>query len=153
MRRTSALIFCSVVTGACLPALAQDGPLAAEGHGLLPEPSAAADATLGGVASVHPFVSDPSGGFSRVLFQSSDDANFNVTIKDYSFPPDRQARRITLPGGALLQLRDDVAAVTVAQQRVEAVAARVAAPAGAPVEVTNGGDTAAVIRVLLFEAK
>jgi hypothetical protein len=153
MNRMSAFVCCLAVM-ACFPASAQDGPLATEGHGLLPEPSAAADATLGGVAPAHPFVSDPSGGFSRVLFQSSDDANFNVTIRDYSFPPDKQARSVTLPAGALLQLRNDVAAVTVAKQRVEAAAAaRVAVPAGAPIEVTNGGDSAAVIRVFLFEAK
>jgi hypothetical protein len=137
------------------PAGAQDGPLTTEGRGLLPEPSAAADdATLGGVPPAHPFVSDPSGGFSRVLFQSSDDANFNVTIRDYSFPPDKQARSVTLPAGGLLQLFSDVAAVSIAKQPVEAAAAAmVAVPAGAPVEVTNGGDSAAVIRVYLFEAK
>ena len=109
-----------IVPLACLSARAQDGPLADQGRGLPP---------------AHPFVSDPSGGFSRVLFQSSDDPNFNVTIRDYSFPPDKQARSVTLPAGALLQLLSDAPAVSVAKQPVEAAAAAiVAVPAGAPVE-------------------
>lgn len=151
MRQLFAIAGC--LAAMALPASAQDDQLAAQGHGLLPEPTVAADATLGGIPPPHPFVSDPSGGYSSVLFQSTEDPNFNVTIRDYSFPPDQQAHTLTLPTGALLQTRSDTGEISIAKERVPAATARIAVPAGAPVEVTASGDTAAVVRVYSFETK
>src|SRR6516162_10662722 len=56
---------------ACTQAWAQEPQLAPEGRGLLPKP-AERPATFGGVAPAHPFEPDPSGGFSRVIFETDE---------------------------------------------------------------------------------
>src|ERR1700751_1920460 len=83
---------------------AQDNQLAAEGRGLLPEPASPPE-TLGGVPPPNPFQADPSGIFSRTVFETNEDPNFKLTIRDYSFPPANQAHTLTLPAAAVLHNR------------------------------------------------
>jgi quercetin dioxygenase-like cupin family protein len=134
-------------------ARAQEARLAAEGRGLLPLP-AEMPATLGGTPPPHPFVSDPSGGFSRTIFETDEDPNFKLVIRDFSFPPDRQTHTVTLPSGAFLHILGGQGEISVANQRLALpAAARMAMPAGAPLNVVNNGEQPVVVRALIVEAK
>jgi quercetin dioxygenase-like cupin family protein len=132
---------------------AQEPQLAAEGRGLLPPP-AEIPATLGGTPPPHPFQPDPSGGFSRTIFETDEDPNFKIVIRDFSFPPDRQTHTITLPTGAFLHILGGQGEISVAKQRLAlTTAARTAVPTGAPIDVVNNGEQAMVVRALIVEAK
>jgi hypothetical protein len=131
---------------------AQDNQLAAEGRGLLPEPTAPPE-TLGG-ASPNAFQADPSGIFSRTVFETNEDPNFKITIRDYSFPPSNQAKTLTLPAAALVQNHSAHGEFSIANQKLDlAGAARVAVPPGAPIGVTNNGDRAVVVRTITLDPK
>jgi hypothetical protein len=131
---------------------AQDNQPAAEGRGLLPEPTAPPE-TLGGT-SPNPFQADPSGIFSRTVFETNEDPNFKLTIRDYSFPPANQARTLTLPAAAVLQNRSPQGEISVNKQAVDlSGTARVAVAPGAPVDVMNNGDRAVVIRSIIVTPK
>ena len=132
-------------------AFAQEPRLAPEGHGLLPRPSAA---TPEAPASAHQFKPDPSGGFSRIVFETDENPDFKLAIRDYSFPPDKQSHVVTLPSAAVLHLLSGPGEISVAKRRLTLTpAARTAVPAGAPIEVVNNGDHATVVRALTVEAK
>lgn len=130
------------------------GPrLAPEGRGLLPAPTEM-PATLEGPRPEHPFVSDPSGAFSRTIFETDEDPNFRLTIRDVSFPPDRQAHTVALPSAAFVQILGGQAEIKVANKPLLFNgAARTAVPAGAPIEVINRGQRPVVMRALIVEAK
>src|SRR5262245_39896780 len=130
----------------------QDQQLAPEGRGLLPGPSEMPAALEG--TSPHPFVSDPSGGFSRTLFETDGDPNFKLIIRDFSFPPDGQPHTVTLPSAAFLHLFSGRGEISIAKQRsVLTPGTRTAVPAGAPIEVGNNGEHGIVVRALIVEAK
>jgi hypothetical protein len=132
---------------------AQEPQLAREGRGLLPAP-AEMPATLGGTPPGHPFVSDPSGGFSRTIFETDKDPNFKIVIRDFAFPPDRQTHTVTLPSGAFIHLLSGLGEISIAKQRSASTpVARTAVPPGAPIEVLNEGEHPVVIRALIVEAK
>jgi len=125
--------------------------LAPEGRGLLPRPSAA---TPQAPASANQFKPDPSGGFSRIVFETDENPDFKLVIRDYSFPPDKQSHVVTLPSAAVLHLLSGPGEISVAKRRLTLTpAARTAVPAGAPIEVVNNGDHATVVRALTVEAK
>lgn len=151
MRR---LLFCGLAALMSIAASAQDQEqLAAEGGGPLPEPTNL-PATLGGTPPPNPFVQEASGVFSRVVFETDEDPNFTITIRDYSFPPDGQPHNVTLPAAALLQLRGQLPEIGLAGQQVKLTAgARTVLPAGAGLTVTNTGEQAAVVRAVILEAK
>ena len=137
----------------CVQAWAQEPQLAREGRGLLPKP-AERPATFGGVAPAHPFEPDPSGGFSRVIFETDEDPNFKLIIRDFSFPPDRQPHRITLPSAAFVHFLGEPGEISISKQRwASTPAARKAVPAGAPIDVVNNGEYPVVVRALIVEAK
>jgi quercetin dioxygenase-like cupin family protein len=132
---------------------AQEPQLAAEGRGLLP-PLAEMPATLGGTPPPHPFVRDPSGGFSRTIFETDEDPNFKLVIRDFSFPPDRQTHTVTLPSGAFLHILGGKGEISIAKKPLPlTAAARTAVPAGAPIDVVNNGEQPVVVRALIVEAK
>ena len=134
-------------------ALAQDSQLAAEGQGLLPEPTTVPE-TLGGVPPPHPFETTPTGVLARTVFETNEDPNFKLTIRDYSFPPANQAKTLTLPAAALLQNRSAHGDFSIANQKLDLTGtARIAVPSGAPVDVTNNGDRAVVVRSITIEPK
>jgi hypothetical protein len=134
-------------------AWAQELQLAPEGRGLLTAP-AELPASLGGAPPPHPFVRNPSGGFSRTIFETDEDPNFKLIIRDFSFPPDRQTRTVTLSSGAFLQILGGEGEISIAKNRLPLnAAARTAVPAGAPIEVMNNGEHAMVMRALIVEAK
>src|SRR5690242_16743990 len=81
----------------------QEPQLAPEGRGLLPRP-AEIPATLNSIRPENPFVRDPSGEFSRTIFETDEDPNLKLVIRDFSFPPDRYTHTITLPSGAFLHI-------------------------------------------------
>jgi hypothetical protein len=132
----------------------QDAPkLAREGVGLLPEPTET-PATLGGTPPANPFVSDPSGGFSRIVFQTDESPDFKIIIRDYAILPDQQTHTLSLPSGALLHVLSGQGNVRVGQNRLElTTAARTMAPPGATLNVENSGKNPVVVRALILEAK
>jgi hypothetical protein len=131
----------------------QEPQLAREGPGLL-SPPAESPASLKSVPPEHPFVRDPSGGFSRLVFETDEDPSFRLVIREFSFPPDRQTHTITLPSGAFLHMLGGQAEISVAGQRMAlALRARTAVSARAPIEVANKGEQPVNIRGLIVEAK
>src|SRR5438105_5282896 len=120
-RRNLALIFdiaaivsCAVWTGIAWP---QDQHLAPEGRGLVPKP-APMPPTLQGAPLPHPFEPDPSGGFSRTIFETDEGPNFKVVIRDFSFPPDRQTHTVTLPSAAFLHFLGEPGEIRIAKKRL-----------------------------------
>jgi hypothetical protein len=148
MQRLFALVS-SLSAMVCNAAWAQDGHLAAEGRGLLPAPAA-----LQGTPPPRPFISDPSGGFSRAIFETDEHPSFKLVIRDFSFPPDRQTYTVTLPSAALLQMLGELGEIAIANQRLALTSgARTVVPAGAPIAVVNNSEHAVVMRALIMEAK
>jgi quercetin dioxygenase-like cupin family protein len=132
---------------------AQEPQLAAEGRGLLPA-SAEIPATLQGTPPEHPFVSDPSGGFSRTIFETDEDPNFKLVIREFSFPPDRQTHTVTLPTGGLLHILAGQGEINIAKKPLALTATvRTAVPAGAALDVMNNSEQPVVVRALIVEAK
>jgi hypothetical protein len=152
-----AAIIVVIVAGSGV-AWAQESQLAREGRGQLPKP-AEMPATLQGAEPPHTFQPDPSGGFSRIIFETDEDPNFRIVIRDFSFPPDRQTHIVNLPSAAFLhfvgesgQVKES-AQVKIANQPLRPVSgARTAAPA-TPIEVINSGEQPVVVRALIVEAK
>src|SRR6516165_1411937 len=114
---------------------AQEAKLAPEGRGLLPAPSAA----VREAPTEARFTLDPSGGLSRTIFETDEDPNFRLIIRDFSFPPDKQPHAVSLPSAAFLHVLAGKAEISVAKRRMEltTLARMPAAPAGAPIEVVN----------------
>jgi hypothetical protein len=136
----------------CAGALAQEQQLATEGRGLLPQPATAPAALQGAIS--HPFEPDPSGGFSRTIFETDEASDFKIIIRDYSFPPDRQTHKITLPSAALFHFLSAPSEISIANQRLSlAPHGRIAVPAGSPIEVVNSEEKHIVIRAFILEAK
>jgi len=135
------------------PTWGQDAELAAQGQGPLPGP-AQTPATLEGAPPAHPFELDASGTLSRILFESNEDPNFKVVIRDVSVLPGQQVQMLNLNATALVQLRGGAAEVTIANQKGEPTGgARLMAPAGTPIGVINRSASDSVIRIYSFEAK
>jgi hypothetical protein len=131
----------------------QEIQLAPEGRGLLPAP-AQESGTLGGVPPPHVFQPDPSGGFSRTIFETDEDPNFKITIREYSFPPDKQPHTVTIQSGAFAHVLSDPSKITIATKQLDlSVSKRAAVPANAPIAVVNTGEDAVVVRALIVEAK
>jgi hypothetical protein len=134
-------------------AWAQEPQLAREGRGLLPPP-AEMPATLGGAPSEHTFWRDPSGGFSRTIFETDENPDFKLIIRDFAFPPDKQPHTVTLRSAAFLHLLSGLGEISIAKQRLALTpVARTSVPAGAPIEVVNNGEYPVVVRALIVEAK
>ena len=132
---------------------AQDLKLAPEGRGLLAQPTEA-PAELGGLPPAHVFGGDVSGTFSRTIFETSDDPGLTITIRDFSFPPDKQEHTIVLPSGALAHLVSGTGDVTIAEKMMDLrLVLRVSVPANAPFAVTNNGKEPIVVRMLIVEVK
>jgi hypothetical protein len=141
------------ITASVSIACAQEPRLAAEGRGLLAVPSDM-PAALGGLPPPHPFEPDPAGGFSRTIFETDQDPNFKLVIRDFSFPPDRQTHTITLASAAILELLGEPSEISIAKERLPLTAAsRTVIAAGAPMEVVNNGEHAVVVRALVVTAK
>ena len=100
------------------------------------------------------FLPDPSGGFSRTVFETDVSPDFKITIRDFAFPPDRQPRAVSLPSSAFVHLLSGGAAISIARKPVELPpGARSPVPAGAPIEVMNNSENPVVIKALVIEAK
>src|ERR1700730_6833317 len=152
MRRLLALA-ASLAAVASIAAFAQEPKLAPEGRGLLPKP-AEAPATLQATLPPHAFWRDPSGGFSRTIFETDENPDFKVIIRDFSFPPDRHPHTITLPSTAFVHFLGEPGEISIAKKRLAlTLVARTAVPAGAPIEVVNKGQYPVVVRALIVEAK
>jgi hypothetical protein len=138
---------------ASMAAFAQQPQLAPEGRGLLPKPAEMPPA-LGGTPPLHPFERDPSGGFSRTIFETNDNPDFKITIRDFSFPPDKQTHTVILPSAGFVHLLSGPGEISIAKKRLElSSVTRTPVPAGAPVEVVNNGQYPVVVRALIVEAK
>ena len=132
-------------------AFAQEPKLAPEGRGLLPRPT---ERTPEGPTPAHLFSPDPSGGFSRTIFETDENPDFRLVIRDFAFPPDKQPHTVTLRSAAFLHLLSGPGEISIAKQRMALTpAARTSVPAGAPIEVVNNGEYPVVVRALIVEAK
>lgn len=152
MRRFFALAT-SLASMTSIAAFAQESKLAPEGRGLLPKP-AEMPATLQGTTQPYPFQPDPSGGFSRTIFETDEDPNFKLVIREFSFPPDRQPHTITLPSAAFVHFLGEPGEISVAKKRLALTpAAGTGVPAGAPIDVVNNGEQHVVVRALIVELK
>ena len=142
----------AVVGVASTATFAQEPKLAPEGRGLLPRPP---PATREGPTGAHRFFIDPSGGLSRTIFETDEDPNFRLIIRDFSFPPDKQPHAVSLPSAAFLHVLAGKAEISVAKRRMEltTLARMPAVPAGAPIEVVNSGEYPLILRGLIVEAK
>jgi hypothetical protein len=149
MRLFSALAVSLVIVGSS-KMLAQE--FAPEGRGLLPRQ---AITTLQGPTPANVFTPDASCGcLSRTVFATDQDRNFKLTIRDFSFPPDRQPHTLTLLSGAFVHLLSGEGEVSIAMQRTALTRlARTAVSAGTRIEVVNSGKYPVVIRALIVEAK
>jgi len=111
-------------------------------------------ATLGGAPPEHTFWRDPSGGFSRTIFETDENPDFKLIIRDFAFPPDKQPHTVTLRSAAFLHLLSGLGEISIAKQRLALTpVARTSVPAGAPIEVVNSGEYPVVVRALIVEAK
>jgi quercetin dioxygenase-like cupin family protein len=143
----------SLAAIASITAFPQEPQLAPEGRGLLPR-AAGIPATLGSTPPPHAFEPDPSGGFSRTIFETDEHPDFKLVIRDFSFPPDRRPHTVTLPSSAFLHLLSGPGEIGIAKQRLTLTpVARTAVPAGAPIDVLNSGEQPVVVRALILEAK
>ena len=151
MRKLS-VIAAGIAAVASSAALAQQQELAPEGRGLLPRPPAA---TREAAAEANSFSVDSSGGLSRTIFETDEDPDFILIIRDFSFPPDKKPHTIALPSAASLHVLSGTAEFSVAKQRIELtpLARLPAVPVGAPIEVVNSGEYPVVLRGLIVEAK
>jgi hypothetical protein len=137
----------------CIASCVQEEQLAAERAGLLPEPTTM-PATFEGTPPPHQFVRDPSGEFSRTMFETDEDSNFKLVVRDFSFPPDQQTHTLTLPSAALLHILGEPGEISIANRRLALRSgSRMPVPAGVPIGVLNNGERAVVVRVLIMEAK
>jgi quercetin dioxygenase-like cupin family protein len=145
------VIAAGVAAVAFSAAFAQEPNLAPEGRGLLPRPPAATPEA----PDAQRFSVGPSGVLSRTVFETDEDPNFRLIIRDFSFPPDKQPHAIALPSAAFLHVLSGKAEISVARQRMELtpMARTQAVPAGAPIEVVNSGESPLVLRGLIVEAK
>jgi hypothetical protein len=141
------------IAGSVGESCAQAPQLAPEGRGLLPKPGQM-PATLQGRPVPHPFEPDPAGGFSRTVFETDEDPNLKIIIRDFSFPPDHRTHTVVLRSAAVVHSFPGSAEVRVARNRLAlAAGARTVVPAGAPIEVTNSGELAVVVRAIIVEPK
>lgn len=129
----------------------QTSQLAPEGRGVLPPPPAA---TPEGPASPGQFAPDPSGGLSRTVFETKLSPDFNIIIRDFSFPPDRQAHTLTLPSAAFVHVLSGEGDVNIAKRSTAlSRLARTPVERNAPIEVVNNGEYPLIVRALIVEAK
>jgi hypothetical protein len=157
MRFRCNFVFCTVavlaISIAGVPGGAQSLKLAPEGRGLLPK-LAEVPTELGGIPAPHVFAPDPSGAFSRTIFETDADPDFKISIREYSFPPDHQKHEVAFPSGAFVHLLTGPGEATVANKKLDLGAvARTPLPAGAKVEITGTGDDPVIVRALIVEEK
>jgi quercetin dioxygenase-like cupin family protein len=131
---------------------AEEPKLAPEGRGLLPRPGPAMPESP---TSAHTFYVDPSGAFfSRTIFETNDNPDFKIIIRDFSFPPDKQAHTVSLSSAAFAHVLSGSAEFSVSKKPLElSSVARTPIPAGVPIEVVNNGEYPVVVRALIVEAK
>ena len=143
-----------IMSAAAGLALGQEAPqLAREGVGLLPPPPET-PATLSVPEIANPFVPDPSGGFSRIVFQTDENPDFKIVIRDYAVLPDQITHALKLPTGALLHVISGEGDVHLGENRLEMnTTERTVAPPGATLNVANRGESPVVIRALTLEPK
>lgn len=146
------IVIAAALAGVALTtAFAEEPKLAPEGRGLLPRPT---ERTTEGPTPAHSFRPDPSGGFSRTIFETDENPDFRLVIRDFAFPPDKQPHTVTLRSAAFLHLLSGPGQISIAKQRMALTpAARTSVPAGAPIEVVNNGEYPVVVRALIVEAK
>jgi quercetin dioxygenase-like cupin family protein len=145
------VIAAGIAAVASSAAFGQEPNLAPEGRGLLPRPPASTPEA----PDPHRFSVSPSGVLSRTVFETDEDPNFRLIIRDFSFPPDKQPHAIALPSAAFFHILSGKAEISVAKQRLELtpLARTPAVPAGAPIEVVNSGEFPVILRGLIVEAK
>jgi hypothetical protein len=136
-----------------IQAWAQAPYLAPEGRGLLPKP-AEMPSIPGDMLPPHSFEPDPSGGFSRTIYETDDDPSFKLVIREFSFPPGRKSQTLILASVALLQLLSGSGEIIISNQRLAwTPIVRTLVPAGTPIKVVNSGEQHIVVHVFTVEAK
>ena len=146
------VIAAGVAVVASSATFAQEPKLAPEGRGLLPRPPAATREA----PTEKRFSVGPSGVLSRTIFETDEDPNFKLIFRDFSFPPDKQARTIdptvcSLPPCSQRKGRDQRRKAEGGTDSAGENAAQ--CPPARPSKSSNSGDYPMVLRALIVEAK
>jgi hypothetical protein len=126
--------------------------LAAEGRGTLPSPVTIQGKLTG--APNYAFLSDSAELSSRVVFETEEDPNFNIRIRDYSVPPGRGPVGITSANVAILEMRTDRGTLEIGKSpQTWNQGGTATVPAGTPIQLTNPTDRELIIRLYYVEGK
>jgi hypothetical protein len=100
------------------------------------------------------FVPDVAGGLSRVIFETDEDPNFKITIRDFLILPNGKTNLLTSPAAMFVHFQSATGEVKIADQLMPLAAGqRAAVAARTPLEVTVKGGRAAVLRAVILQPK
>jgi hypothetical protein len=100
------------------------------------------------------FLTDAAGSLSRVIFETDEDPDFKITIRDFLILPNGKANLLTSPAAMFVHFLGATSEVKIASQVMAFDAGqRAAIAARTPLEVTVKGGRAAVLRALILQPK
>lgn len=155
-RQSMRIRFLSVCVLVGLAANACKGPVkqrALEGRGVL-SPPATVPERLSETASQDAFVANTSGLYSRTVFATTQDPDFNIAIRDFSVPPKTGPLTLRLESPAALEKRSGQGIIKVANEssqiRQDSI---ISVPMGASIELENPNEQELIVRIYSVEAK
>ncbi len=97
---------------------------------------------------------DAAGGLSRVIFETDEDPNFKITIRDFLILPNGKTNLLTSPAAMFVHFLSAPGEVKIAGQPMAfAAGQRIAVAARSPLEVTVKGGRTAVLRAVILQPK
>jgi hypothetical protein len=100
------------------------------------------------------FVTDAAGGLSRVVFETDEDPNLKITIRDFLILPNGKPNLLTSPAAMFVHFLSATSEVKIAGQLIALSAGqRAAVAARTPLEVTVKGGRAVVLRAVILQPK
>lgn len=144
--RSAVLVLCIVGAGfACVQN-------AKRGEGVLPRPPA--NAQLRGDSVVNAFAPLQQGAFMRVLHRTADAPTFTVETRELEVAPRATTNQLTLPGGALIEVRGGAGRLMSANANIPLVLGTVASVAdGERFTLTSEGMDPLSLRVYVVTSK
>src|SRR5579862_4807309 len=86
--------------------------LAREGRGLLPQPITRANSSFF-LSSKNSLKQESANLYSRLLFETSDDPNFRIRIKDLSIPPRMTSADLKMPADTIVEIITGLGKLTI----------------------------------------
>jgi hypothetical protein len=100
------------------------------------------------------YAPDAAGGLSRVIFETDEDPNFTITIRDFLILPNGKTNLLTSPAAMFVHFLGAPGEVKIAAEPMAfAAGQRAAVAARLPLEVTVKGGRATVLRAVIFQPK